>query len=57
MKVKGVNKMSVKCKYSDIKDIYFSENSIDAAFAVPGYESEFTREDFEQIVVKGCYGD
>lgn len=40
---------------SDIKDIYFSENSIDAAFAVPGYESEFTREDFEKIVVKGCY--
>ena len=39
---------------SDIKDIYFSENSIDAAFAVPGYESEFTREDFEKIVVKGA---
>lgn len=40
---------------SDVKDIYFSEAAIDDVFVVPGYEAEFTREDFENIVVKGCY--
>lgn len=40
---------------SDIENIYFSKETIDECFAIPGYESEFTREDFEKIVVKGCY--
>ena len=39
----------------DIKNTYFSKDVIDCNFAIPGYESEFTREDFEKIVVKGCY--
>lgn len=40
---------------SDIENIYFSKETIDECFAIPGYESEFIREDFEKIVVKGCY--
>ena len=40
---------------SDINKIYFSDNAVSDNYAVPGYEAEFTREDFEKIVVKGCY--
>lgn len=40
---------------SNVSKMYFSENTISDNYAVPGYEAEFTREDFEKIVVKGCY--
>lgn len=49
------NQFDVDKLPKDVKDKYFSENSISESFALPGYESEFTREDFERIVVKGCY--
>lgn len=39
----------------EIRDIYFSESAINANFSIPGFESEFTYDDFDKIVVKGCY--
>lgn len=37
------------------KDKYFSKEVVGENFAIPGYSSEFTNEDFERIVVRGCY--
>ncbi len=34
---------------------YFSQEVIDYSYTVPAFNSEFTREDFESIVVNGCY--
>lgn len=40
---------------SHVRKMYFSKNVVDDNFAIPAFESEFTREDFEKIVIKGCY--
>lgn len=34
---------------------YFSKDVVGENFAVPGFSTEFTKEDFEKIVVRGCY--
>lgn len=39
----------------EIQKRYFSEEVIRDNYSIPGFESEFTYEDFEEIVVKGCY--
>lgn len=39
----------------EICDIYFSKKTVSDNFSIPGYSAEFIREDFEKIVVKGCY--
>ena len=40
---------------TDIENRYFNKKIVSENFAVPAFESEFTLEDFENIVVKGCY--
>ena len=36
-------------------DKCFSKEVISENYAIPGFSSEFTRDDFEKIVVRGCY--
>ncbi len=39
----------------EIQKKYFSESVVRENFAIPGFESEFTYDDFKEIVAKGCY--
>ncbi len=49
----GVNERKLK----DIPDYkeFFGKKIVDEFYSIPIFESSFLREDFERIVVKGCY--